>query len=73
VERWAGVLGLAVEEVDVDVAGLGDRFGDRVPVLIAGDGRVLAWGRMRRPIRALLGERFRRPPEPEGSPPSSIS
>ena len=63
VERWAGLLGLAVEEVDVDRAGLAARHGDRVPVVRGRDGRVLASGRMRGLFGAMLRERMR-----QGSP-----
>ena len=46
VDRWAPRLGYQVVEIDVDTdPELVGRFGDRVPVLLAGD-RVVAEGRM---------------------------
>ena len=45
----ARVLGVRVESVDVDAdAGLSERYGSRVPVVAASDGRVLAEGRISR-------------------------
>ena len=46
VRRWAPRLGHDVTEIDVDAhPELAERFGGRVPVLLAGD-RVVAEGRM---------------------------
>lgn len=51
VDRIARRRGVTVEEVDVDESGLADRYGSRVPVVLAPDGTVLAEGRIQR--RAL--------------------
>ena len=46
VDRWAARLGYEVRDVDVDAdPALAERYGDRVPVLLAGE-RVVADGRM---------------------------
>jgi len=46
VRSWANRLGLSVEVVDVDAAGLADRHGDAVPVVLGADGTMLASGRV---------------------------
>jgi len=42
--RW---LRLGVRSADVDDAGLADRYGDRVPVVLGPDGTEIASGRIR--------------------------
>lgn len=58
-ERWAGVLGFALEEIDVDLAGLAGQYGEQVPVVLGRDGTPLATGRLRGLFGAMLRERFR--------------
>ena len=68
VERWAGVLGFAVEEIDVDRAGLADRFGEQVPVVLGRGEVVLASGRLEGLFGAMLRERFRQRAGESGNP-----
>ena len=46
--------GHTVESIDVDVAGLADRFGDRVPVVLRDGIEVLAGRFDRREVRRAL-------------------
>lgn len=60
VEGWAERLGLAIEVIDVDDAGLTGSYGDRVPVVLSGTGEELLWGRWG-PLRlagAMLRARY---------------
>jgi hypothetical protein len=45
-EPLAGRAGVDVAVEDVDDAGLAAEHGERVPVILDRDGRVLAWGRI---------------------------
>lgn len=47
VRRTAGALGYRVQVVDVDAAGLADRYGTRVPVVLDPGGEEIASGRIR--------------------------
>jgi hypothetical protein len=55
-------LGLDLQVVDVDAAGLAGEYGDRVPVVLGPDGRELCSGRIGglRLAWRLLGVRLRR-------------
>lgn len=59
--QWAERLQLGVEMVDVDEAGLAERFGTVVPVVLGPEGDVLLAGRwgglrlMRMMLRARYG------------------
>jgi hypothetical protein len=60
VADWAGRLGLEVEVVDVDAAGLADRYGNTVPVVLGNSGDVLLagrWGKVRL-AAAMLRARY---------------
>ncbi len=57
VQRAAGWLRLDIEVVDVDSAGLADEYGERIPVLLGTDDRVVAEAPLRRFWWTLL--RFR--------------
>lgn len=61
VERWAGRFRMAVRVVDTDRDGTAGRYGDRVPVVLAG-GREIASGRIRTGslVGGLLRARLRR-------------
>ena len=59
VRRIAPRLGLEVEVLDVDAAGLAGAYGERIPVLLGRDDRVLAEGRMERLWWPLFKERLR--------------
>lgn len=60
VERAALRLGIEVLVEDVDESGQTDEYGDRVPVILGSDRRVLAWGRIgdARVMVALLRARL---------------
>ncbi len=62
VERTARRLGFTVETIDVDEAGLAGRFGDRVPVVLAPGGAVVAEGELGGLWRHLISLRLRRHP-----------
>jgi hypothetical protein len=61
VRAAARSLGLRTEVVDVDEAGLADRYGGRVPVVLAPDHTELASGRISVPrlLWRLLRHRLR--------------
>lgn len=60
VRRWVDRLELGLELVDVDDAGLADRYGTKVPVVLGPDGEELLWGRWHglRLMRMMLRARY---------------